>query len=173
MFCYFLSQDVPSNEFQITLKLEAVDQTKPETISVATVSQVVGRTIWVRLDGYPSNAVEHIYDMESYDLLPVGWCGTHGHPLLTPHQKSKSPLSSLCCMTVSSLCHYSHLIQYYSAFHISRTSTVSRCLGFGFQPLKHLLLRLLKLDGWQPKMWQHAISEVTCLGRRNILTQLH
>ena len=66
------------------LKLEAVDQTNPAVITVATVTQVVGRTLWVHLDGIQDNSVEHIYDIESYDLLPAGWGSTNGHPLQTP-----------------------------------------------------------------------------------------
>ncbi|RMX60289.1 hypothetical protein pdam_00017999, partial [Pocillopora damicornis] len=37
---------VPPHEFDIGMKLEAVDQTDPSTITVASVSQVVGRTMW-------------------------------------------------------------------------------------------------------------------------------
>ena len=72
------------------MKLEAVDQTDPSTMTVATVTQVVGRTMWVLLDGYKNDSVEHIYDVESYDLYPVGWCSMNGHPLLTPRIQRKS-----------------------------------------------------------------------------------
>lgn len=75
---------VPPHEFDIGMKLEAVDQTDPSTITVASVSQVVGRTMWVLLDGYKNDSVEHIYDVESLDLFPVGWCSMNGHPLVTP-----------------------------------------------------------------------------------------
>lgn len=78
------NSDIPSHEFDIGMKLEAVDQTDPSTMTVATVTQVVGRTMWVLLDGYKNDSVEHIYDVESYDLYPVGWCSMNGHPLLTP-----------------------------------------------------------------------------------------
>lgn len=71
------------------MKLEAVDQTDPSTMTVATVTQVVGRTMWVLLDGYKNDSVEHIYDVESYDLYPVGWCSMNGHPLLTPRIQRK------------------------------------------------------------------------------------
>lgn len=76
--------EIPSHEFDIGMKLEAVDQTDPSTMTVATVTQVVGRTMWVLLDGYKDDSVEHIYDVESYDLFPVGWCSMNGHPLRTP-----------------------------------------------------------------------------------------
>lgn len=72
------------------MKLEAVDQTDPSTMTVATVTQVVGRTMWVLLDGYKNDSVEHIYDVESYDLYPVGWCSMNGHPLLTPRIQRKN-----------------------------------------------------------------------------------
>lgn len=76
--------EVPSHAFDIGMKLEAVDQTDPSTITVASVSQVVGRTMWVLLEGYKNDSVEHIYDVESLDLFPVGWCSMNGHPLVTP-----------------------------------------------------------------------------------------
>ena len=47
------------------MKLEAIDQTDPSTITVASVSQGVARTMWVLLDGYKDDSVEHIYDVES------------------------------------------------------------------------------------------------------------
>ena len=65
------------------MKLEAFDQTDPSTITVVTVSQVVARTMWVLLDGYKNDSVEHIYDVESSDLFPVGWCSMNGHQLVT------------------------------------------------------------------------------------------
>ena len=71
------------------MKLEAVDQTDPSTITVATVSQVVARTMWVLLDGYMNDSVEHIYDVESLDLFPVGWCSMNGHPLVTSRVERK------------------------------------------------------------------------------------
>lgn len=71
------------------MKLEAVDQTDSSTMTVATVTQVVGRTMWVLLDGYKHDSVEHIYDVESFDLYPVGWCSMNGHPLLTPRVQRK------------------------------------------------------------------------------------
>lgn len=76
--------EIPSHEFDIGMKLEAVDQTDSSTMTVATVTQVVGRTMWVLLNGYKHDSVEHIYDVESFDLYPVGWCSMNGHPLLTP-----------------------------------------------------------------------------------------
>lgn len=76
--------DIPSHEFDIGMKCEAVDQTNPSIMTVATVTQVVGRTMWVLLDGYKDDSIEHIYDVQSFDLFPVGWCSMNGHPLLTP-----------------------------------------------------------------------------------------
>ena len=79
---------MPEHEFDLGLKLEAVDQTNPKVITVATVTQVVGRTVWVQLDGYQDDSVEHIYDVESHNLFPCGWCSMNGHPLLTPKHKT-------------------------------------------------------------------------------------
>lgn len=76
--------DIPPHEFDIGMKFEAVDQTDPSIMTVASVTQVVGRTMWVLLDGFKDDSVEHIYDVESFDLFPVGWCSMNGHPLLAP-----------------------------------------------------------------------------------------
>ena len=86
---YYFRQEIPSHEFDIGMKLEAVDQTDSSTMTVATVTQVVGRTMWVLLNGYKHDSVEHIYDVESFDLYPVGWCSMNGHPLLTPRVQRK------------------------------------------------------------------------------------
>ena len=67
-------------------------------MTVATVTQVVGRTMWVLLDGYKNDSVEHIYDVESYDLYPVGWCSMNGHPLLTPRIQRKNVI---CFLSIS------------------------------------------------------------------------
>ena len=45
--------------------------------------------MWVLLDGYKNDSVEHIYDVESSDLFPVGWCSMNGHPLVTPRVQRK------------------------------------------------------------------------------------
>ena len=71
------------------MKLEAIDQTDPSTITVASVSQVVARTMWVLLDGYKDDSVEHIYDVESSGHFSVGWCSMNGHPLVTPRVQRK------------------------------------------------------------------------------------
>lgn len=89
MSSVFAVQDIPSHEFDIGMKFEAVDQTNPSIMTVATVTQVVGRTMWVLLDGYKDDSIEHIYDVQSFDLFPVGWCSMNGHPLLTPRVQRK------------------------------------------------------------------------------------
>ncbi|EDO34899.1 predicted protein, partial [Nematostella vectensis] len=83
-------QTVPNHGFEAGYKLEAVNQIERDVISAATVKQIMGRTMWIQLDAYTSDVVEHIYDVESCDLFPVGWCGMQGHPLLTPQAKSKT-----------------------------------------------------------------------------------
>ena len=75
------------------MKFEAVDQTDPSIMTVASVTQVVGRTMWVLLDGFKDDSVEHIYDVESFDLFPVGWCSMNGHPLLAPRIQRKKHTS--------------------------------------------------------------------------------
>ena len=79
------------------MKLEAFDQTDPSTITVATVSQVVGRTMWVLLDGYKNDSVERIYVLESSDLFPVGWCSMNGHPLITSNVQRKKFSGPIKC----------------------------------------------------------------------------
>ena len=85
------------------MKLEAVDQTDSSTMTVATVTQVVGRTMWVLLNGYKHDSVEHIYDVESFDLYPVGWCSMNGHPLLTPRVQRKQAFHFATSLQVFSL----------------------------------------------------------------------
>ena len=92
---------MPEHEFDLGLKLEAVDQTNPKVITVATVTQVVGRTVWVQLDGYQDDSVEHIYDVESHNLFPCGWCSMNGHPLLTPKHKTGMYLTFHCYVSLS------------------------------------------------------------------------
>ena len=81
------------HEFKVGMKLEAVDQENPVNICVATVTQVLGRNVWVMLDG--ESRSEQLFDVLSHDLFPVGWCEMSGHELQWPRPSSKSLFLSL------------------------------------------------------------------------------
>ena len=70
------------------MKLEAVDLSNTECISVATVTQVAGRTVWVQPEHINARG-EQVFDVASHDLFPVGWCESNGYPLETPGIRSK------------------------------------------------------------------------------------
>lgn len=76
------------HEFKVGMKLEAVDQENPVNICVATVTQVLGRNVWVMLDG--ESRSEQLFDVLAHDLFPVGWCEMSGHELQWPRPSSKS-----------------------------------------------------------------------------------
>ncbi len=69
------------------MKLEAVDQETPANVCVATVTQVLGRDVWIMFDG--ESRSEQIFDVRSYDLFPAGWCEMSGHELQWPRPSSK------------------------------------------------------------------------------------
>lgn len=69
--------------------LEAVNPAKLTEVCVAQVTQVMGRLLWLRLEGVAKALSECIVDCESMDIFPVGWCEANNY-LLTPPLK---PLS--------------------------------------------------------------------------------
>ena len=75
------------HEFKVGTKLEAVDQENNVNICVATVTQVLGRDVWITFDG--ESRSEQLFDVRSHDLFPVGWCEMSGHELQWPRPSSK------------------------------------------------------------------------------------
>ncbi len=76
------------HDIKVGMKLEAVDQENPANICVATVTQVLGRDVWIMFDG--ESRSEQIFDVRSHDLFPAGWCEMSGHELQWPRPSSKS-----------------------------------------------------------------------------------
>ncbi|CCD67945.1 Malignant brain tumor repeat protein 1 [Caenorhabditis elegans] len=68
---------LPSKErrhmFEFGRVLEAVGQNETYWISPASVEEVHGRTVLIEFQGWDSEFSE-LYDMDSHDLLPAGWC---------------------------------------------------------------------------------------------------
>ena len=69
------------------MKLEAVDQEHPANVCVATISQIIEKTVWILLDG--DSRGEQINDIRSFGLFPAGWCEMSGHELQWPRPGSK------------------------------------------------------------------------------------
>ena len=64
------------------MKLEAVNPFNANQVCPATVTKMAGRHIWLHFDG--SKLPNHIVDVESTDIFPVGWCESNGYTLKTP-----------------------------------------------------------------------------------------
>ncbi|XP_062847313.1 lethal(3)malignant brain tumor-like protein 4 isoform X2 [Trichomycterus rosablanca] len=73
----------PPHEFQINMKIEAVDRRNPMLIRVATVVDSEDYRVKVHFDGWHSK-FDFWVDSDLPDLHPVGWCGRTGHPLEPP-----------------------------------------------------------------------------------------
>jgi len=66
----------------VGMKLEAVDQEHPSNICVASITQIVGRHIWLHIDG--DSRDDQISSLDSHDIFPPGWCESTGHELQWP-----------------------------------------------------------------------------------------
>lgn len=75
-----------TNEFEVGMKLEAVDRKNPQLLCPATVSAVNGDQIHVMFDGW-KGAFDYWCRYDSRDLFPAGWCARTGHPLQPPGRK--------------------------------------------------------------------------------------
>ncbi|XP_077977630.1 scm-like with four MBT domains protein 1 [Glandiceps talaboti] len=72
----------PDHEFQRGMKLEAINPFNASQICVATVTKIIDRHMWLHFDGW--KLPNHIVDVESHDMFPVGWCESTGYPLKQP-----------------------------------------------------------------------------------------
>jgi len=82
-----------TNEFEVGMKLEAVDRKNPQLLCPATVGAVNGDQIHVVFDGW-KGAFDYWCRYDSRDLFPVGWCARTGHPLQPPGHKGECSSSS-------------------------------------------------------------------------------
>lgn len=73
---------VSEHAFQHGMKLEAVNPFNANQICPATVTKIAGRHMWLHFDG--SKLPNHIVDVESMQIFPVGWCASNGYTLRTP-----------------------------------------------------------------------------------------
>uniref|UniRef100_A0A8C5F5F2 L3MBTL histone methyl-lysine binding protein 1 n=1 Tax=Gadus morhua TaxID=8049 RepID=A0A8C5F5F2_GADMO len=72
-----------AHDFQVQMKLEAVDKRSPGLIRVATVEEVDTHRIKVHYDGW-SHVYDEWMDSDHPDIHPVGWCEATAHPLKVP-----------------------------------------------------------------------------------------
>lgn len=75
------------NQFNVGMKLEAIDPDHPALICVVTVSEVQGYRLRLHFDGY-SAAYDFWENANSSNLFPAGWCEAHRQRLTSsPTQK--------------------------------------------------------------------------------------
>lgn len=89
---YFFSsiiQKIPDHEFERGMKLEAVDPEHPGDICAATIIRIVEHLMWIHLDTSSKMANNHIVDVRSDLVFPVGWCDSNDYPLQPPKKASQ------------------------------------------------------------------------------------
>ncbi|KAJ8290208.1 hypothetical protein GJAV_G00009940 [Gymnothorax javanicus] len=74
------------NQFQVGMKLEAVDRKNPHFICPATVGALRGCELLVTFDGW-RGAFDYYCRYDSRDIFPVGWCSLTGDNLQPPGTK--------------------------------------------------------------------------------------
>lgn len=72
-----------SNNFNVGMKLEAVDKRNPKLIRVATISHRQGHNIKIHFDNWDEK-YDYWVDDDSPDIHPVNWCARTGHSLQPP-----------------------------------------------------------------------------------------
>uniref|UniRef100_A0A1I7TLG2 Mbt repeat protein n=1 Tax=Caenorhabditis tropicalis TaxID=1561998 RepID=A0A1I7TLG2_9PELO len=73
--------------FQVGSHLEAADMCENQFICPATIKSVHGRLVNVHFDGWDS-AFDELYDIDSHDILPIGWCELHNYELQEPKKSN-------------------------------------------------------------------------------------
>lgn len=92
----FFAQIYDDIKLEVGMKLEAVDKENRGNICVSTISKVVGRHIWLNIDG--DTRSDQVFHVDSHDVFPVGWCEATGHELQWPRPNTleqKNRISSL------------------------------------------------------------------------------
>ncbi|XP_056869519.1 lethal(3)malignant brain tumor-like protein 4 isoform X2 [Takifugu flavidus] len=72
-----------SCEFQVGMKLEAVDKKNPGLVCVASVTDVIDGRFLVHFDNW-DDTYDYWCDSSSPYIHPVGWCEEQGRPLTSP-----------------------------------------------------------------------------------------
>ncbi|XP_013855137.1 lethal(3)malignant brain tumor-like protein 4 [Austrofundulus limnaeus] len=70
-------------EFQVGMKLEAVDKKNPGLVCVASVADVIDDHFLVHFDNW-DDSYDYWCDSSSPYIHPVGWCEKEGRPLTAP-----------------------------------------------------------------------------------------
>ncbi|XP_007576359.1 lethal(3)malignant brain tumor-like protein 4 isoform X2 [Poecilia formosa] len=70
-------------EFQVGMKLEAVDKKNPGLVCVASVADVINDRFLVHFDNW-DDTYDYWCDSSSPYIHPVGWCEVQGRPLTAP-----------------------------------------------------------------------------------------
>ncbi|CAL1285757.1 unnamed protein product [Larinioides sclopetarius] len=73
----------PSNEFEVGMKLEAVDRRNPGLVRVATIAEKTDHSLLIHFDGW-SSVYDYWVDDNNPDIHPINWCAKTGHPLELP-----------------------------------------------------------------------------------------
>ncbi|KAF6091443.1 Scm polycomb group protein like 2 [Phyllostomus discolor] len=73
----------PLNNFEVGMKLEAIDKKNPYMICPATIGGVRGDEVYITFDGW-SGAFDYWCKYYCRDIFPVGWCHLTGHVLQPP-----------------------------------------------------------------------------------------
>ncbi|XP_007487751.1 lethal(3)malignant brain tumor-like protein 4 isoform X1 [Monodelphis domestica] len=82
----FLSRNVfgtTVEEFQVGMKLEAVDRKNPSLVCVATIADIVEDRLLVHFDNW-DDSYDYWCDIYSPFIQPVGWCQKNGRTLIAP-----------------------------------------------------------------------------------------
>lgn len=70
--------------FEHGMRLEAVDPKHEDVICAAHITKIVENLLWIKLDNYEHGQSDHIVDMHSLKIFPVGWCESNHYPLKPP-----------------------------------------------------------------------------------------
>ncbi|XP_055994412.1 lethal(3)malignant brain tumor-like protein 4 [Sorex fumeus] len=70
-------------EFQVGMKLEAVDRKNPSLVCVATIADIVEDRLLVHFDNW-DDSYDYWCDVNSPYVQPVGWCQKNGRTLIAP-----------------------------------------------------------------------------------------
>ncbi|XP_006835658.1 PREDICTED: sex comb on midleg-like protein 2 [Chrysochloris asiatica] len=71
------------NNFEVGMKLEAIDRKNPYLICPATIGGVKGDEVHITFDGW-SGAFDYWCKYDSRDIFPIGWCHLTGDVLQLP-----------------------------------------------------------------------------------------
>ncbi|XP_069700276.1 scm-like with four MBT domains protein 2 [Periplaneta americana] len=76
--------------FSQGMKLEAVNPENQHQICAASISKIIDHLLWIHLESNDSFHPNHIVDMDSHEIFPVGWCESNSYPLKPPRSYRKS-----------------------------------------------------------------------------------